>query len=283
MSQAKESQARALVETWRDEHTLCIHGYHEGCQECPIGERQGPLRFVASVESLGALISAIAAAPCDECASKCPECYHDKALCIDGICRYVWVNEYNQRSICGHRCAEAAPCKNCVQSRKSGCWCDDYGHPCKACEDKQEAMRREHKLLATIDDRQKRVDSAHLQCAELAKECDETRARITELELDLSLTSAQLDAAMRQLEAAFRPSGDDEVVAREIANRCAMSGFENECFQRVLAALTASRNALIDRAVDAAMEIDTDAADWKERVVAALSALRKEPTSNETM
>lgn len=24
-----------------------------------------------------------------------------------------------------------------AQSRKSGCWCDEYGHPCKACEDKQ--------------------------------------------------------------------------------------------------------------------------------------------------
>lgn len=36
-------------------------------------------------------------------------CGHDTALCIDGICRYIWLNEYNQRNICGHRCTFPAP------------------------------------------------------------------------------------------------------------------------------------------------------------------------------
>lgn len=29
-----------------------------------------------------------------------------------------------------------------AQSRASGCWCDEYGHPCKACSDKQELSAR---------------------------------------------------------------------------------------------------------------------------------------------
>jgi hypothetical protein len=38
-------------------------------------------------------------------ANICPDCHHDRALCIAGICRYIWLNEYNQRHICGHKCA----------------------------------------------------------------------------------------------------------------------------------------------------------------------------------
>ena len=37
----------------------------------------------------------------------CSGCHHDKALCIAGICRYIWFDEYNHRNICGHKCSEA--------------------------------------------------------------------------------------------------------------------------------------------------------------------------------
>lgn len=38
-----------------------------------------------------------------------------------------------------------------AQSRKSGCWCDEHGHPCKACEDKQELAAELTALRDEID------------------------------------------------------------------------------------------------------------------------------------
>lgn len=42
-------------------------------------------------------------------AALCAECHHDRTLYIDGLCRFIWLNEYNQRNICGHRCTFPAP------------------------------------------------------------------------------------------------------------------------------------------------------------------------------
>lgn len=39
-----------------------------------------------------------------------------------------------------------------AQSRASGCWCDEYGHPCKACSDKQELAARLAKAEAERDE-----------------------------------------------------------------------------------------------------------------------------------
>lgn len=38
-----------------------------------------------------------------------------------------------------------------AQSRASGCWCDEYGHPCKACSDKQELSARLAEAEAEIE------------------------------------------------------------------------------------------------------------------------------------